>query len=787
MNRPTQWGVAWSLCFICLAIFTAIQLGVTSNAQLLNTLQPAAANTWTGTAQSAIQITLKAYGAPASGSGLPLALDTWCSGDSAMSPSSGGFTNGNLSARALIDGSACVLLVDCLDCGIGGLGSVTLTMPYVTQLLEWEVWVTGAIPGSWSRFYGVVSQLPNSLLDAAATLHFSAIEAYFIDTRAVRSITYCNNPHSRTELSASTGVTCSLPGSTSGSGFELAFSDYETTLAQDRTAVTANSQVALTFEFKKQDVVYQTTITAKLSVFQILSSVLATVVSLLSVFMLLFALSEAFLLRRLNLTSGPLEVDVHIMSKKELAVEQAAARKRAKKLAGLSTPTAAAEASTPQALNSPEGVVSMRKVAIEAMSPTPALAAAAGNRTMGEPHAYGAAFAAASMSQLWAQRSPNAPNDAAAAGAPASVPDSVPGSVPESGDPSPQNGAGTGTGEPAGARGESFLHLNRDMLQLLQRTDGGGGLEGESDSGVLARSAALASAQSSLAGPGSASAGRYSLANVAEEEVLLAPAPAGFAAAAAARANINRQGSQVSPAMPVREVQTKDSVGGASSATAVVASAASPVDSITSPSAPADDDASMLASPSEEVRSVSPGASPNPAPPSTLTLRNRGSAHRLSGGGAGAGGASSSSHASPSLLPVPLPAARATLPPLGGSAAATPAPLPSLISVPRGGGLPPLSVASPPPGVLAPLDRPRKLSGSMPAPIAVGAPPAAAAAAAATVTTGSGASASSSPGVPARLLDRGDTVDVDAEASLSEGAVHASRPALMKEESIDFE
>lgn len=136
------------MCFLLVAVYVAIQLGTASNATLVNTLQPASANNNTGTAQGAFQFSLKAYGSPAVGSGLPHALDSWCT-QSGAAPTTG-FTGGNATIRSVIQGEACVLLVDCLDCGMGGVGGVTLTVPYVAQLLEWEVWVTGAVPGRYA-------------------------------------------------------------------------------------------------------------------------------------------------------------------------------------------------------------------------------------------------------------------------------------------------------------------------------------------------------------------------------------------------------------------------------------------------------------------------------------------------------------------------------------------------------------------------------------------------------------------------------------------------------------
>jgi len=376
VNSPTQYGAAFSLCFVLVALFVALQLGTQSNATMTSTLQPASANNNTGSARGAWQISVRAFGAPsADGSALSNALDQWCVDGLGAPLSTTGF-DGTPSLRYSIQSGACVLLIDCLDCGMGGVGSFSITVPAAAQLLEWEVWSTGAVPGSWSRFYGVASPSAGELLDAASTLRFSAMEAYFLDTRDAESITYCTDPDSHF-----TGVTCSLPTASSGSGFELSFSDWETEQVQEPSLLTASSTVTLRFLFNKQDVVYQTSVSSKQSVFQILSSVLATVVSLLSVFAVVFALSERHVLRRLKLPSGLVDTKVHIMSDEQRALEakhQAQQQMDAKQRgAGTTSPLASAKPVAPLSHTSTvagEGLPSPRKVTVELVSPSGAAA-----------------------------------------------------------------------------------------------------------------------------------------------------------------------------------------------------------------------------------------------------------------------------------------------------------------------------------------------------------------------------------------------------------------------------
>src|SRR4051812_35757038 len=74
--RPTQFGAAFSLSFLLVAIYFAIQLSTESNADLKNTLQPASSNA-NSNAQGAFEVTLKAYGSP-QGSASSHSLDNWC-------------------------------------------------------------------------------------------------------------------------------------------------------------------------------------------------------------------------------------------------------------------------------------------------------------------------------------------------------------------------------------------------------------------------------------------------------------------------------------------------------------------------------------------------------------------------------------------------------------------------------------------------------------------------------------------------------------------------------------
>jgi hypothetical protein len=202
VSRPTQFGASVSLSFVLVSIAVAIQLGTASNATLSSTLQPASANDHTGTAQGAWQVTIKAHGAPESGAGA-LSLDQWCMGSKPLRGNSG-FTSHTgtapMGARTTIQDGACVIAVDCLDCSVSSVGSVSISVPYVVQLVEWELWISGATPKSWSRMYGALTQVNGAMLDAESNLRFSVMESYYIDERAASSITYCQSHFASKDL-----------------------------------------------------------------------------------------------------------------------------------------------------------------------------------------------------------------------------------------------------------------------------------------------------------------------------------------------------------------------------------------------------------------------------------------------------------------------------------------------------------------------------------------------------------------------------------------------------------
>jgi hypothetical protein len=194
--------------------------------------------------------------------------------------------------RSLLSNSSCSIAVDCLDCSQEGLGNWTVVLPWHYQLVEYEVWMNAATSGGSSRMYGVLAPMQSTtLLDKQAELHFSLLQAFYNDERADAPGRKDSIPASATSEGALTRVEPSSLYS-SGSGFELAFQYYSTITPQNSSSLFASSLTALSFIFNPSDLVYTTSVTDKVSRAQQLFSILATVVSLFTLFSIVRCISS---------------------------------------------------------------------------------------------------------------------------------------------------------------------------------------------------------------------------------------------------------------------------------------------------------------------------------------------------------------------------------------------------------------------------------------------------------------------------------------------------------------
>lgn len=203
----------------------------------------------------------------------------------------------------MLTNSSCSLAVDCLDCSLQGVGNWSIHLPWSYQLIEYEIWVTAAEAGASARLYGIMAPMASTqVLDKQAELHFSLLQAYYVDERKSIAAISSGAPPVTGELAPSALYT-------SGSGFELAYQFYQTIQAQNSSSLTATSQSMLSFVFNPSDIIYQTTVTNKTSQAQLLFSILASIVSLFSLFVIFFKGSE-WIMKRVHLSPAELAISV---------------------------------------------------------------------------------------------------------------------------------------------------------------------------------------------------------------------------------------------------------------------------------------------------------------------------------------------------------------------------------------------------------------------------------------------------------------------------------------------
>ena len=266
---PTQFGSAMTWSFLCVGTMVAVLLATAPNTQLTTGIVPPSSNPLAGTARGDFEITLRVHSGKAT---VAAQCSTGSQAGFRLTSQAGFSASYNQRVIASGSGSSCSVATDCLGCGLSGVSAIVgFTFPYDAQLIEWEVWVNSASPGGWSRRYGVLQQLPNQLLDAHGQLQFSLMESYYANEQA---------------------------GSVTQSGYENEYSQYFTVTAQSLDTFSSQSRVQVDFLFTKSDVLFQSTVSNKLSTLQILTVMLSALGSLFSGFAILFALLERYVLKR---------------------------------------------------------------------------------------------------------------------------------------------------------------------------------------------------------------------------------------------------------------------------------------------------------------------------------------------------------------------------------------------------------------------------------------------------------------------------------------------------------
>lgn len=281
-KRPTKWGSAISWSFVPIAILVGVVLGSASNALVTKALLPASSSS--REARGCIQLTLRAFGQAAADSSF---ICTAAQNASVPLPLASGFSAAPR-VRSVLSSSACSLAVDCGDCSLHGVGNWSIVLPWSYQLIEYEVWVTGAESGAASRLYGVLAPMASTqVLDRQGELQFSLLQSFYTDERRTSS-----GARASASASDSSGELDPSRLYESQSGFEVAYQFYQTIEAADSRRLTVASTSTLSFIFNPSDLVYQTSVSDKASQAQLLFSILASIVSLFSLFAILFRLSE---------------------------------------------------------------------------------------------------------------------------------------------------------------------------------------------------------------------------------------------------------------------------------------------------------------------------------------------------------------------------------------------------------------------------------------------------------------------------------------------------------------
>jgi len=274
MHYPTQLGAAMTWVFLCASVLVAVLLATPSNVQTVSGLIPPSSSSEAGTATAQFQFTLRAYS-----SATTIAAQCTSNGGSGGGyaiVAQGGFTSTMQTSLTPADASgspSCAITANCVNCGLTRVQpSITFRLPFDAQFIEWEVWVSGASPGAWTRKYGLLQQQPGQLLDAQGQVQLQLMESYYTDKTA---------------------------GDDSAvlAGFEMSYVAYQTVVPQSPDAFSAASSVQVTFVFARSDVLFASVVSTKLTVLQQLTIILSALGSVFSACILIFQVLERFVLK----------------------------------------------------------------------------------------------------------------------------------------------------------------------------------------------------------------------------------------------------------------------------------------------------------------------------------------------------------------------------------------------------------------------------------------------------------------------------------------------------------
>jgi hypothetical protein len=279
-SRPTQLGAATSLTFLGCASLVVILLFTQSNTLSTWQLLPPSAVAQANTARAHFQVTMRAYSGESS-----TVMAKWCRADTTLSRAallrdSSGFDS-SMQLRAVPQGQACAIAVDCAGCRITALAGMKLSFPASVQLVEFELWVSSAAPSVWSRRYGVLAQLPGQLLPAQTDLSFLLTEAFYVDQR---SALYSRGASKRDDAH--------------GSGYELHFLQAHPAQLQLLSNYSARSTVAVSLTLQRSDVILLSSLRDQQSPLQLLTLIASAVGSIFTLAAILFRQIDGRMRRR---------------------------------------------------------------------------------------------------------------------------------------------------------------------------------------------------------------------------------------------------------------------------------------------------------------------------------------------------------------------------------------------------------------------------------------------------------------------------------------------------------
>jgi hypothetical protein len=278
---PTQFGSAVTWSFLCISAVLALLLLGVPNTLTTDAILPTFSSSLASTATADISVTLRAFSTSATDAAQSCPSSAQAAAGYRLSSQQGFSSPFNIRTHP-VDNVSCGLALDCIGCGLSArTAMLQLDFPFDAQLIEWEVVIPDGLSGGPRRLYGIIQQQQGQLLDAHGELQFTTMESYRVDERV-------SDPDKRVH-----------------SGFGVDYQGYVTRVAQSTETYNREARVRVDFVFQSADVIFQQTVTSKLSPLQLVSMIASAVASLFAAFGVAFAVLEGTALKKwLHWNSG---------------------------------------------------------------------------------------------------------------------------------------------------------------------------------------------------------------------------------------------------------------------------------------------------------------------------------------------------------------------------------------------------------------------------------------------------------------------------------------------------